>query len=225
MDAHIAIESPCPFKSDLVSYDSDLLRYPQRGIDFERAGSFLFNQDMGSVGTTLWDAEVVLSHALEADGVAGAVMELGCGSGLAAMVSARLDCTITVQELPEVLDYTREVFKGNTVSSSFIGAKWGSDFSAQVDALGLAHSFDYVVMADVLYHCTDFSDLISSIRACARPGTKIYICYEQRRKNLDSFFSTVSKYFSRTSADSYIITNSSSGVLTHINVIKYEAMK
>ncbi|CAM9486615.1 unnamed protein product, partial [Ectocarpus fasciculatus] len=144
-------------------------------------------------GTTLWDAEVVLSHVLESDGVRGSVIELGAGSGLAAMVCSRLGCSVTAQELSEVLPHTKAVFSRNNVAATFVSATWGCDFIEQVYNL---RPFDNIIMSDVLYHCADFDDLISSIRSCSTIGTKIYVSFEQRRKNLDDFFDKLQKCFS-----------------------------
>lgn len=171
---------------------------------------------------TLWDAEVVLAHALEADGVmSGSLLELGCGSGLAAMVSFRLGCCVTVQDLPDVLSYTTEVFKNNNVTAKFVGARWGSElYETELKD----SAFDYIVMADVLYHCSDFDDLISSIVLCSKPFTQVYICYEQRRRNLEEFFGTLEKHsFIRlpTSGQCTVI-NKSNGIKTDIHLLKYE---
>lgn len=117
------------------------------------------------------------------------VLELGAGTAVAAMAAARLGAArVAVQELPEVLPHTERVLAANGFVDTVerVDARWGADFlpgAAQ-------HSFDVVVMADVLYHCTDFADLITAIYVASSLESTSYVivAFEQRRRNLDSFF-------------------------------------
>ena len=55
--------------------------------------------------------------------------------------------------------------------------------------------FDRIIMADVLYHLEDFSPLVSTVMGCIAPKGVLVVCYEQRRKNLEPFFSTLISCF------------------------------
>lgn len=165
---------------------------------------------------------MVLAHVLQTRCVTGSVIELGCGTGLAAMVCSRLGCVVSVQELSDVLPFTIEAFGANNiVAHACIGARWGADFVSQAELAGWAHSFDSVVMADVLYHCEDFDDLIASILVCSKRSTTVYVAYEQRRRNLDSFFGSLEKHFLILSTTKYTVPSSSTGVLTELHIKIY----
>lgn len=55
--------------------------------------------------------------------------------------------------------------------------------------------FDRIIMADVLYHLEDFGPLVSTVIGCIAPKGVLVVCYEQRRKNLDPFFNTLTSLF------------------------------
>lgn len=174
-------------------------------------------------GTTLWDAEIVLSYFVESENIKGSVVELGCGTALASMVCSRLGCQVAVQELPEVLESTKCVLAANSVSVSHaFGVTWGPEFVSVLKTTGMCNYFDNIIMADVLYHCEDFEDLIVSILHCSAVKCRLYVCFEQRRRNLDAFFSSVELYFDRTSCIKHSIRNEESGRITIIYAMKFE---
>jgi predicted nicotinamide N-methyase len=118
------------------------------------------------------------------------VLELGAGTAVAAMAAVRLGAAcVAVQELPEVMPHTKTVLSENGCLEAVecIEAKWGPDILASASR---ERPFDVVVMADVLYHCTDFADLIASVQNAMSdaPGSCVVVAFEQRRRNLDSFF-------------------------------------
>ncbi len=122
-------------------------------------------------GSTIWDAEIVLAHFVEADNIQGSVMELGCGTALAAMVCGRLGCRIAVQELPDVLPRSSELLASNGIFFVGFEGRWGPTFVDAIKEANESHNFDNVIMADVLYYCEDFNDLLESILICSKPAT------------------------------------------------------
>jgi predicted nicotinamide N-methyase len=121
------------------------------------------------------------------------VLELGAGTAVAAMAAVRLGAAcVAVQELPEVMPHTKGVLSANGCLSAVecIEARWGPDLLASSSLESQERLFDTVVMADVLYHCTDFNDLIASVQRSTRnaPSSFVLVAFEQRRRNLDSFF-------------------------------------
>ena len=66
---------------------------------------------------------------------------------------------------------------------------WGLDCAEAILKANHHERCDLIIMADVLYHCTDFLLLIQTIVGCASEcESDVIICYEKRRKNLDYFF-------------------------------------
>lgn len=55
--------------------------------------------------------------------------------------------------------------------------------------------FDRIVMADVLYHSVDFSSLLRTVMGCISDKGALVVCHEQRRRNLDEFFETLTSLF------------------------------
>lgn len=75
-----------------------------------------------------------------------------------------------------------------------IASRWGAQMVEQVQ-LGQPSLFDLVIMADVLYHVEDFTDLLSSILGVVKVGGDVVVTYEQRRRNVDEFFERLAVHF------------------------------
>ena len=89
----------------------------------------------------------------------------------AAQMGAR---NVVFQELESVALHTQECCDLNKIGrSSIVGKRWGSDC---VEAL--LHSndedpFSLIIMADVLYHCEDFTELFNTLCGCSKINSEI----------------------------------------------------
>lgn len=200
-----------PFRHELVSCDTTKQFYPQRAFTFDDgAPDILLDQWAGDVGMIVWDAEVLLAHYLvnhnhcELSG--RRVLELGAGTALAAIASYRRGASICVQELEHVIKHTEHCLRSNNVHDFLLAAHCWGDEMVQQTTEGQQRCFDLVVMADVLYHTDDFEVLIKTITECVKSeGGDVIIFYEERRKNIDTFFDKLSSHFREDKVTCYII--------------------
>lgn len=85
--AHL-LQTFTPTGHDLIAVHDQLLHMPQRLFSFS-FGEILLANNFHIVSQTIWDAEVLLAHFLDTLPVAGNVLELGAGTGLAGMVCVK----------------------------------------------------------------------------------------------------------------------------------------
>jgi predicted nicotinamide N-methyase len=179
----------------------------------------LVDQDLSDVGHTVWDAEVILAHFMESRvdiDHTSSVLELGAGCAIAAIVASRRGAAyVAVQELADVLPHTEHCLRMNGchgVIDSF-AALWGPECIQAIVQLRGANAdtavaaaakksdcrppaiFDFIIMADVLYHANDFQLLISTIESCLSARGTLIISYEQRRRDLAPFFDQLHQHF------------------------------
>jgi predicted nicotinamide N-methyase len=115
------------FQEELTNYNSELLFYPERLFHFS-FGNILFPQSSTTVGTTIWDAEIILAHFLDnlpAEELiklslggnhsdrqknSSCLLELGAGTGLAGMIASQKQCfqKVLLQEIDEVFPFLTE---------------------------------------------------------------------------------------------------------------------
>lgn len=215
-----------PVLSELITFDESLLFYPQRNFEFnsqtECSFSLLLDHDHSSVGTTIWDAEVLLSHYLFdnfqtfASEITDsfAMIELGAGTALASIVMSHIlnrmvvETSIIVQELSdELLDIAKGNFLRNNYSLqssehrvNFVKGRWGEEhcINAMQSAIvcGRSGKADLIVMADVLYHEEDFESLLETVKSMliSEKGQLILV-FEHRRKDLSLFLERLIKMF------------------------------
>jgi protein N-lysine methyltransferase METTL21A len=184
------------FSAELSSVDGELLRYPERAFNFPHSGFVLIDQSTDSVGTVIWDAEVFLSHYLDsfADLSTKLFLEIGAGTALASIVAAKRGAQVFIQELDEILPQCQVRMEQNQVSAEYVGGLWGEELSRRI--LFLAQDqFDLIVASDVLYHPEHFTDLNKTILTCSKVGTELIVVYELRRRDLGSYFTTLSEHF------------------------------
>lgn len=96
------------WSSELTAVDPDVILYPERSFEFS-FGSILVQQSLADVGTTVWDAEVIMAHLVDklADTLRGrSVVELGAGTAIAGMVAHKLGAEVVFTELPQVVPAT-----------------------------------------------------------------------------------------------------------------------
>jgi protein N-lysine methyltransferase METTL21A len=185
--------------TELSSVDGELLRYPERAFQFHNSGFVLINQSTNSVGTIIWDAEVLLAHYLDlisTSEISGKLLlELGAGTALASIVAAKRGAHVFIQELEEILPESQQRIDQNNVTAKLIGGKWGDELCSAILSQTQKRAFDLIVMADVLYHPEHFSDLVTTITKCSKIGTEVLIAFELRRRDLEAYLITLSELF------------------------------
>jgi predicted nicotinamide N-methyase len=178
------------YKEELFNYDASLLYYPQRLFEFVNSSSVLLNQSVADVGTTIWDAEVILAHELDKRNTSSeSILEIGAGTCLAGIVGEKLGNTVHAQELISVIPWTSECCKTNNSNIVLVGSNWGEECVTMI-----GRKFDMIIMADVLYHPDAFDALICTIVNCCHDRSSVWICYEKRRRDLSHFFSQCDKH-------------------------------
>jgi hypothetical protein len=94
------------------------------------------------------------------------------------------------QELEDVISHTKECCSMNEVRDvDYIVGRWSPECADSALATNGGQTFDFVICADVLYHCEDFSILVSFINQCStKSPCNLIISFEQRRRDLTPFF-------------------------------------
>ena len=120
------------------------------------------------------------------------VLELGAGTGVPGIVSARLKAArVVFTELPHVLPITEKCVKPYTEASTewcsieYHELLWGTPLH-ELPWVQASEPFDIIVGADVLYR--DFDDLFESIVSLMARNTITFLSYERRRRDLSQFF-------------------------------------
>ncbi|MFS7915897.1 putative lysine methyltransferase, S-adenosyl-L-methionine-dependent methyltransferase [Helianthus anomalus] len=187
--------------------DADRLNSPQTSaVLFEVMGYQLqFCQDPNSkhLGTTVWDASMVLVKYLEKNCRKGRfspsklkgkrVIELGAGCGVAGFGMAMLGCDVVSTDQVEVLPLLMRNVERNTSRimqmnpdadsiGSIIAAElsWGNDDHIRA----LDPPFDYIIGTDVVYAEHLLEPLLHTMLALSGPKTTILIGYEIRSTNV-----------------------------------------
>ncbi|KAJ0616844.1 putative lysine methyltransferase, S-adenosyl-L-methionine-dependent methyltransferase [Helianthus annuus] len=187
--------------------DAERLNSPQTSaVLFEVMGYQLqFCQDPNSkhLGTTVWDASMVLVKYLEKNCRKGRfspsklkgkrVIELGAGCGVAGFGMAMLGCDVVSTDQVEVLPLLMRNVERNTSrimqmnpDADSIGSitaaelSWGNDDHIRA----LDPPFDYIIGTDVVYAEHLLEPLLHTMLALSGPKTTILIGYEIRSTNV-----------------------------------------
>ncbi|KAM7502179.1 hypothetical protein LguiB_001083 [Lonicera macranthoides] len=164
-----------------------------------------FSQDPNSkhLGTTVWDASMVLVKFLEKNCRKGRfcpsklkgkrVIELGAGCGVAGFGMALLGCNVVSTDQTEVLPLLMRNVERNTSrilqtnpDSDLIGSikvaelDWGNEDHIRA----LEPPFDYIIGTDVVYAEHLLEPLLKTMLALSGPKTTILIGYEIRSTNV-----------------------------------------
>lgn len=188
------------FRDELSSVDGELLRYPERIFYFHHIQqNILITQSIDSIGTLIWDAEVILAHYIDRihheNGLEKKLLlEIGAGTALASIVAGKCGAHLFLQELEEVIEESRIRLEQNNINAHCVSGLWGNDLAIQILQISQEY-FDYIAMADVLYHPEHFHDLKTTILSCSKIGTEVIIVYELRRRDLESYFASLSENF------------------------------
>lgn len=187
--------------------EADRLNSPQTSaVLFEVLGYQLqFSQDPNSkhLGTTVWDASMVLVKYLEKICRKGRfcpsklkgkrVIELGAGCGVAGFGMALLGCDVVSTDEVEVLPLLMRNVERNTSrimqmnpDSESIGSITAAELSwGNKDHIrALDPPFDYIIGTDVVYAEHLLEPLLQTMLALSGPKTTILIGYEIRSTNV-----------------------------------------
>ncbi|XP_076913091.1 uncharacterized protein LOC143571594 isoform X1 [Bidens hawaiensis] len=187
--------------------DADRLNSPQTSaVLFEVMGYQLqFSQDPNSkhLGTTVWDASMVLVKYLEKNCRKGRfcpsklkgkrVIELGAGCGVAGFGMALLGCDVVSTDQVEVLPLLMRNVERNTSRITQMNPDADSTGSMTAAELSwgnhdhiraLDPPFDYIIGTDVVYAEHLLEPLLQTMLALSGPKTTILIGYEIRSTNV-----------------------------------------
>ncbi|KAF8039480.1 hypothetical protein BT93_B1876 [Corymbia citriodora subsp. variegata] len=158
-----------------------------------------FAQDPNSkhLGTTVWDASMVLVKYLEKNSRRGRfcpsklkgkrVIELGAGCGVAGFGMALLGCDVVTTDQAEVLPLLRRNVERNTSRILQMNPdSFGSIQVAELDWGNMEHikavhpPFDFIIGTDVVYAEHLLEPLLETIYALSGPRTCILLGYEMR---------------------------------------------
>jgi tRNA pseudouridine(38-40) synthase len=222
------------FRTELISYEPELLFQPERAFSFVAFGSgkefsLILSQSYEEVGSTIWDAETLLAHYLN-DKIMNmmernefkmpSLLELGAGTALAALTwvhawksgisDSEFFGVVVCQETPDVVQKLQKLLVHQPLGDRIctVGGFWGSNLLQQtVDSELLSDKkFDLVVMADVFYHEEHFEGLLLTIFSLLASGGDVVIVFEQRRKDLSELLlSIANRGFQVKKVHKYII--------------------
>lgn len=187
--------------------EADRLNSPQTSaVLFEVFGYQLqFSQDPNSkhLGTTVWDASMVLVKFLEKNCRKGRfcpsklkgkrVIELGAGCGVAGFGMALLGCDVVSTDQVEVLPLLMRNVERNisrimqmNPDADSIGSMTAAELSwGNTDhIMALDPPFDYIIGTDVVYAEHLLEPLLHTMLALSGPKTTILIGYEMRSTNV-----------------------------------------
>ena len=200
----VIVDSSHHLHRHMMSVDRELALFPQRSFTFGEV-RILLDQSIADVGCTVWDAEIILAHYINEmrERISNThIAELGAGTALAGILCGKLRArAVTLQELDSCIEHTRHCCSmnfhddddddgdRNVTKPRCIAHKWSTACGEILVQQNDGMKYDFVIMADVLYHCEDFSMLIETIMKCLCTATgEVIICYEQRRRDLSEFF-------------------------------------
>ncbi|XP_023749407.1 uncharacterized protein LOC111897691 [Lactuca sativa] len=187
--------------------EAERLNSPQTSaVLFEVMGYQLqFSQDPNSkhLGTTVWDASMVLVKYLEKNCRKGRfspsklkgkrVIELGAGCGVAGFGMALLGCDVVSTDEVEVLPLLMRNIERNisritqmNPDADSIGSMTAAELSwGNKDHIrALDPPFDYIIGTDVVYAEHLLEPLLQTMLALSGPKTTILIGYEIRSTNV-----------------------------------------
>lgn len=163
------------------------------------------------LGTTVWDASIVVAKMLEKGSVkeftrarlkGRRALELGAGVGLAGLAAAALGATVTLTDVPDVLPLLAANADRNLSRSALAvaGVPWAGDAGAvAVAALdwddeatwhpgGNTEPYDIVLAADCVYSETAVPSFVAALLAHTHRRTSILVANELRSHSVAAAF-------------------------------------
>ncbi|GMH33697.1 hypothetical protein BSKO_01531 [Bryopsis sp. KO-2023] len=180
---------------------------------------FRLSQDPNSenLGTTVWDASIVLAKYLEKNSLKGEfskkrvwskrAIELGSGMGLGGMAFMLLGCKeVVLTDLKEVLPLLRKNVERNMSPTALMGSPFENgvgrisvaelDWTNREQCSSLEVPFDYVLAADCVYHENHLHDFLATILAITDNKSTVLVVNELRSESVqDEFMSAFGEHF------------------------------
>uniref|UniRef100_A0A7S3DDW4 Uncharacterized protein n=1 Tax=Palpitomonas bilix TaxID=652834 RepID=A0A7S3DDW4_9EUKA len=174
----------------------DITKLPQRDFYLDGGPVLTLVQksvEESGIGTAarVWDCAFVLLHYIwqvRSTLKGKTLLELGSGTGLAALPALAAGATVIFSDLPHALDFTRENVERNLPKlrqwaeedpasrslgeAVFLPLTWGSD--SDLDAILGKYEVDIVIGADVVFWPDTFKPLSSTLRRlCSLPSPSV----------------------------------------------------
>lgn len=141
----------------------------------------VIQEALDSYAGQIWPAAPALcqyleSHHKELNLADKAVLEIGSGTGLVAVVAALLGAWVTATDLPDVLSNLRLNLSRNTRGKcrhtpQVAALSWSYDLEHTYPSS--VYHYDYVLAADVVYHHDFLDELLATMKHFCQPGTTL----------------------------------------------------
>ncbi|XP_072321792.1 uncharacterized protein mettl21ca isoform X2 [Eucyclogobius newberryi] len=163
----------------------------------------LIQDGLDSYAANTWPGSLAICkylerHSKEMNLVDKAVLEIGAGTGLAAIVAALLGAWVTATDLPDALSNLRANLSRNTRGRSrhtpqVAALPWS--FNLESTYPTSVYHYDYVLAADVAYHHNFFDELLATMKHFCQPGTTLLWANKMRFANDREFAVKFKKTF------------------------------
>ncbi|XP_068171987.1 EEF1A lysine methyltransferase 3-like [Antennarius striatus] len=150
-----------------------------------------FGADLG-VAALVWDAALQLCRYLEEQPVdlgGKRVIELGAGTGVVGILSARLGAIVTLTDLPLALRQLQTNVSNNTPFSGWptspptvLPLSWGEDHS------NFSSDWDLVLCADIIYLPETYPLLMETLAHLCKNGAVVYLSSKMRKEHRTPYF-------------------------------------
>lgn len=197
------------------------------------------------MGTTVWDASIVLAKYLEKNARKGELsrnkvkgkrcIELGAGMGLAGMAFALLGADVALTDTTDaVMALLRRNVDTNmtTAALKLKDAEWAVGVAGKISVSELDWSkkshyealhppFDYVIAADCVYSEVAIPHFLNTVLAMAGFKSIIIVCNEFRSQTVhDIFMAEFSRHFSIKKVPMHKMESEYQHPLIHIYIMK-----
>ncbi|KAL4438246.1 hypothetical protein ABPG77_010607 [Micractinium sp. CCAP 211/92] len=197
-----------------------------------------------NLGTTVWDASIVLAKYIEKNSRRGdfsrpkvrgkRVLELGAGMGLAGMAMALLGCEVAFTDIGDVLTLLRHNVEQNVSPAALKlkDAAWAAQEvgSCQVASLDWSDPtcyaafqppYDFILAADCVYSELAVPHLLATVLHMGGPRTQTIVTNEFRSQSVhDVFMETFGQHFMIRKVQSGKMDPNYQHPLIHIYLLK-----